>query len=303
MKTATSLALTVAAFAAAWVAATTVAQVPSMPAPTADDPAVRAADVEDYRIGTSDLLNVEVFGVEELQRKVRVLRDGHVTLPLLGPVAIAGLSLEEAEAKISGLLAEAELVVDPHVTIFVEEYRSRGVSVQGAVQRPGVYQVLGSETLLGILGQAGGLSGSDGERPSGEIYVVRIEPTGEPVKLSVDADALFSLGDPTLNIPLQPGDAVVVPFAQKHRVYVSGAVNNPGAVEFLSSDGITVLQAITSAGGPAERAKLGSVVIKRRLDDGSEEHIELNLKRIRRGKDPDVPLQKNDTVVVGDWFF
>ena len=291
------------AFALAAVLAGLAAAAVAVAQPAGELEALAPAAVGDYRIGTSDLLSIEVFGVEELQRKVRVLRDGNVTLPLLGPVAIAGLSLEEAEEKIAGLLAEAELVVDPHVTIFVEEYRSRGVSVQGAVQRPGVYQVLASETLLGILGQAGGLSGRDGERASGEIYVVRIEPTGEPVKLTIDAERLFDLGDPTLNIPLQPGDAVLVPFAQQHRVYVSGAVNNPGAVEFLSSEGITLLQAITSAGGPSERAKLGSVVIKRRLDDGTEQQIELNLKRIRRGKDPDVPLQKNDTVVVGDWFF
>ena len=271
--------------------------------PAAETVAPREIGVAaEYRIGTSDLLSVEVFGVEELQRKVRVSRDGVVTLPLLGPVEIAGLSLEEAERRIAELLADRQLVVDPHVTLFVEEYRSRGVSVQGAVQRPGVYQVLGSETLLGILGQAGGISGRDGERASGEIFVVRSDANGEAVRLTIDAERLFDLGDPTLNIPLEPGDAIVVPFAQKHRVYVSGAVKTPGAVEFLSSDGITVLQAITAAGGPSERAKLGSVVIKRRLDDGSEEHIELNLKRIRRGKAPDVPLQKNDTVVVGDWF-
>lgn len=256
-----------------------------------------------YRVGANDLLSVEVFGLEDFDRKVRVLRDGTISLPLLGSVQVEGLSLEAAQEKITDLLVEKQLVRDPQVTLFVEEYLSRGVSVQGAVQRPGIYQMLGPRTLLEIIGEAGGLSGREGERAGREIFVVRKDSRGEQTRLRLDAQRLVGEGDPNLNIPLQPGDVVVVPFDRKQRVYVSGSVQNPGAVEFLESEGISLLQAITAAGGPNERAKLSSVFIKRRQDNGEEEQIRLNLKRIKNGKDPDVPLQKNDTVVVGDWFF
>ncbi len=272
------------------------------PAPQPTQPA-SGFDSGLYRIGANDLLSVEVFGLDDFDRQVRVLRDGTISLPLLGSVTVEGLSLEAAQTEISRLLAEKRLVRDPQVSLFVEEYLSRGVSVQGAVQRPGIYQMLGPRSLLEVIGEAGGLSGREGERAGRQIFVVRRDSRGQQTRLELDARRLVGEGDPDLNIPLQPGDVVVVPFDRKQRVYVSGAVQNPGAVEFLESEGISLLQAITAAGGPNERAKLSRVAIKRRLDNGEEEQIQLNLKRIKNGKDPDVPLQKNDTVVVGDWFF
>jgi polysaccharide export outer membrane protein len=276
------------------IAAQTAAEEAAQPAPF---------DSGTYRIGANDLLNVEVFGLDDFDRKVRVLRDGTISLPMLGSVAVEGMSLEAAQAEIARLLSAKRLVRDPQVSLFVEEYLSRGVSIQGAVQRPGVYQMLGPKSLLEVIGEAGGLSGREGERAGRQIFVVRRDSSGQQTRLELDARRLVGEGDPTLNIPLQPGDVVVVPFDRKQRVYVSGAVQNPGAVEFLESEGISLLQAITAAGGPSERAKLSRVAIKRRLDNGQEEQIQLNLKRIKNGKDPDVPLQQNDTVVVGDWFF
>lgn len=272
-------------------------------AQSAASPDAATVDPGQYRIGVNDLLSVEVFGLDDFDRKVRVLRDGSISLPLVGSVAVEGLALEDAQRAISRLLVDKKLVRDPQVTLFVEEYLSRGVSVQGAVQRPGIYQMLGPRTLLEVIGEAGGLSGREGERAGREIFVVRKDSRGEQTRLRLDAQRLVGEGDPSLNIPLQPGDVIVVPFDRKQRVYVSGSVQSPGAVEFLESEGISLLQAITAAGGPNERAKLSSVFIKRRNEQGEEEQIRLNLKRIKNGKDPDVPLEKNDTVVVGDWFF
>lgn len=266
-------------------------------------PGAGADDPAQYRIGENDLLAVEVFGLDDFDRQVRVLRDGTISLPLVGSLAIAGLTLEQAQTKIADELRRRRLVRDPQVTLFVEEYLSRSVAVQGAVQRPGVYQMLGSKTLLEIIGEAGGLSGREGERAGRQIFVVRSDPQGQQIRLELDARRLVDEGDASLNIPLRPGDVVVVPFDRKQRVYVSGAVQNPGAVEFLESEGITLLQAITAAGGPNERARLAKVLIKRRQEDGGEELIEVNLKRVKSGKESDVPLVKNDTVVVGDWFF
>ncbi|HUP18736.1 MAG TPA: SLBB domain-containing protein, partial [Gemmatimonadota bacterium] len=118
----------------------------------------------------------------------------------------------------------------------------------------------------------------------------------------IDARRLVEEGDPTLNVALRAGDIVMVPPARELRVYVTGAVRSPGPVGYSSSDGITVLQAITAAGGPTERANRKNVHVIRNQEDGSQERIEVNLKRIQAGKDDDLILERNDTVVVGEWF-
>lgn len=276
------------------------------PAPTptvAPTPAAFNELSGEYRIGPGDLLEISVFGLDDFDRTVRVLRDGSISLPLLGSLPVLDMTLAEASSLVGGALSERQLVNDPQVTCFVKEYISRGVSVQGAVEKPGVYQMIQQRTLLEILGEAGGLSGRENDRAGQQIFVVRKASGGEQTRIEIDADLLVNQGRAELNIPLFPGDVILVPFAQKYRVYVSGAVARPGPVDYLSSDGITVLQAVTAAGGPTERGNLGNVKILRRLADGSETRIEVNVKKIRKGKQEDVQLARNDTVIVGEWFF
>jgi len=259
---------------------------------------IHPQDLPVSKIGPGDVLEVNVLGVDELSRCVRVLDDGTMTLPLLGNFRISGFSVREAEGLIAGMLSAKQLVNDPQVSIFVVESVSGAISVQGAVQTPGTYNLVGGGTLLEIIGQSGGVTADRGAT----ILVIRGEEPASQQTIEVDASRLLDQGDVSQNVKLEPGDLVVVPPARRLRVYVTGAVRNPGAVEFSSSEGITVLQAITAAGGPTERANLKKVTIKRRNADGSEESIAVNAKRIQNGKDPDIPLQRNDTVVVGEWL-
>lgn len=253
----------------------------------------------DFRIGPEDVLSIDVFGLDDLDRKVRVLSDGSISLPLLGTFSIAGLTLSETEQKIERMLRDKQLVKAPEVTIFVEEFVSSTVSVQGAVVKPGVYQLIGNKTLLDVLGEAGGIDANSGRM----IFILRKASTGEKEWIEIDSERLTDQGDLTLDIPLRAGDVVMVPHAKSFRVYVTGAVERPGPVDFSSSEGITVLQAMTAAGGPTARANLGKVHVIRRLAEGGQERIDVNIKRIRKGRDEDLPLQRNDTVVVGEWFF
>ncbi len=262
------------------------------PAPEAFDP--RAGE---YLIGAGDVLDVDVFGLDELDRKVRVQRDGQISLPLLGVFSVAGLNLEDAELLIAGMLRDRRLVRDPQVSIFVEELISRAVTVQGAVVDPGVYQLIGSRSLLEILGEAGGVREDSGT----EVLVLRTE-AGAERKLDLDLEALIAGEDLSLNVRLRPGDVVMVPFSRQLTVYVTGAVENPGPVDFRSGEGITVLQAITAAGGPTQRANLRNVHVLRKQAEGGQERIKVNVKKIQGGKQEDVTLERNDTVVVGEWF-
>ena len=275
----------------------------TVPAPVKPSDAARDELTGEYRIGPGDLLEISVFGLDEFDRTVRVLRDGSLSLPLLGTVRVAQMTLQEAEATVAGMLRERQLVNDPQVSLFVKDYVSRGVSVQGAVASPGVYQMIQQRSLLEILGEAGGVSGRENDRAGDRIFVIRKTVDGGQRRIEIDAEQLVNQGRADLNILLLPGDVVLVPFAQRNRVYVSGAVNRPGPVEYLSSEGITVLQAITAAGGPTERGNLGNVTILRRGADGSETRTRVDVKKIRKGKQPDVGLERNDTVIVGEWFF
>lgn len=259
---------------------------------------VQSQTSETLTVGPGDVLEISVLGIEELSRRVRILGDGTITMPLLGNFRIAGFTVKGSEELIARMLSTKELVNDPQVSIFVVESISGTVSVQGAVQTPGSYDLVGGGTLLEVIGRAGGVTQNRG----GQILVVRGSETPNQETLEIDATRLLDEGDVTQNVSLKPGDIVVVPPARNLRVYVTGAVRGPGAVDYLSSEGITVLQAITAAGGPTERANLKKVTIKRRYTDGTEELIPVNAKRIQNGKDPDLPLERNDTVVVGEWL-
>lgn len=267
--------------------------------PSSDPRPVEVGPETDFRIGPGDLLSVDVFGLEDLDREVRVLSDGTISLPFLGTFRVADLTLSQAERQIEGMLSDRRLVREPEVSIFVEEFRSRSVSVQGAVVKPGVYQLLGEKSLLDVLGEAGGI----GERGGRTIFVLRKDSEGREQWIEIDSERLTDAGDLSLDIALQPGDVVMVPHTRRLRVYVSGAVEKPGPIEFSSGEGITVLQAIAAAGGPTARANLGKTHVIRRLPDGAQERIDVNIKRIRKGKDEDFVLEKNDVVMVGEWFF
>jgi len=111
----------------------------------------------EYKIGPKDLLDISVFGLNDLNRTVRVSEDGTITLPLLGEVKVEGLTKTGLEKKLSELLEEKYLH-NPQVTVFIREYQSTRVSVLGAVNNPGLYDLLGRETLMQIISQAGGLT-------------------------------------------------------------------------------------------------------------------------------------------------
>ncbi len=268
----------------------------------AASPPIAAADsaTGQYRIGAGDVLQVEVFGLPELTRETRVLRDGSITLPLVGGLRLAGLGLREAERGIAELLAKRQLVNDPQVSILVKEFQSRGVSIQGAVTRPGVYQMVESKTLLEMIGEAGGLL--TGSRSGTAIIILR-DQGGTQERIEIDALRLVEQGDLSLNLMLQPGDIVMVPPPRVYRVFISGAVQDTGTVEFSSTEPFTAFQAITAAGGPTERANLRKVTVIRRLADGSQERIKLDLKKVRKGSQEDLLLEDGDTIVVGEWFF
>ena len=131
---------------------------PALPADASLASAPAAGPVaapNDYRIGPQDLLKVDVFGVPDLNRSVRVNASGQISLPLIGAIQAGGLTGEQLAAAIAARLAQ-DYLQNPQVTIFIEEFTSQRVTVAGAVKSPGVFPLKGRTTLMQALAQAGG---------------------------------------------------------------------------------------------------------------------------------------------------
>ena len=278
----------------------------AMTEPVAEDPVPTVVfpyspEVGRYRIGPGDTLSLDVFGISELKREVQVGPDGRIALPILGRLEVEGKTLEEAESAIAEVLQQRSPATSADVCGTVSRYESHGVFVQGAVAQPGIVQIPGGKRVMELLSEVGGLAQRD---PAGQrIFILRTGADGQARKMVIDAAQLLAQGDFSLNVLVLPGDLVLVPEPSRVQVFVSGAVQNPGPVEIANGTGLTVLQAITAAGGPTPRAKLADVSIIRRHLDGTQETIDVNVKKIRNGNLPDIPLQNGDSVVVKEWFF
>ena len=123
---------------------------------------------QDYRVGADDLLEISVFEAPDLNRTVRVSARGEISLPLFGTLQAAGLTVRELEAVLEELLRRTYMK-DPHVAVFLKEMQSHPVSVLGAVNKPGVFQIRGAKTLVEVLSMTDGLA----EDAGNTVIVIR----------------------------------------------------------------------------------------------------------------------------------
>ena len=240
-------------------------------------------------IASGDLLHITVFDVPEMTQEVRVGANGKADLALIGATKVAGLTAQEAAEAIARELRYRQLLLRPQVNVLVKEFATQGVSVVGEVQHPGIYQVLGSRSLLDVISMAGGLTNVADTR----ITIKRRGAGGQKiaVKLKND-DAEASLSS---NVQIYPGDLVMVPRAGI--VYVLGEVNRPGGFVMQDSGKITVLQALAQAGGASRGASLSKALLLRKNAQGYTT-TKLPADKIERGRNPDLELQANDIVFI-----
>ena len=250
-----------------------------------------------YRIGPKDLIEIKVFEVPELNIERRVSEEGTVNLPLIGDVPVQGLTDVELADRLKAML-EAKLLQRASVAVQVREFRSKPISVLGAVKQPGNLALSGRWTLLEALSAAGGLTDDHGDR----IYVLRRAENGLSDQVFIDVDNLMVRADPDANVPIFANDIINVPPKVEVTVFCLGQVAHPGAVTFQSNERITLLTAIARAGGLTDRASR-TIQIKRRDREGHDEELEVSYRRIVSGKDSDLALQSGDVVIVKESFF
>ena len=154
-------------------------------APAAVDTASRMG-LGEYRIGGEDLLEIQVFGVDQLARTVRVNSFGMVSLPLIGQTNVGGMTAQEAERTIARRLAENYLQ-DPQVSVFIKEYTNQRVTLEGAVAKPGIYPLRGQTTLLRAVAVAGG-QGSLSDLSN--IVIYRADAAGNRLSQTYDIERI-----------------------------------------------------------------------------------------------------------------
>lgn len=246
-----------------------------------------------YRLGPDDLLELTVFRVKDLNRKVRVDGGGQIELPLLGVITVGGLSISQAQALIAQKL-RADYLQDPQVGLYIQEYRSQEITVMGAVGKPDVYTVKKSRSIFEMLSLAGGLS-----KTAGDLIRVKTTQVNESNGEKESVDLLVSLNKllagklDAAGFQLRDGDSILVPEAGF--VTVEGAVKNPGSYKM---DGETnVLKAVALAGGIPWTGKQGSIRVIRNQDDGLAV-LKVDLDKSRNDPQSDVVLQDGDVVSV-----
>jgi len=240
------------------------------------------------KIGGGDLLEIKVFGVPELTDSVRVSGRGDVSLPLVGTIHLDGLTSEQSEKLIEQKLKDGGFLRDPHVSIFVKEYATQGISVMGEVSRPGVYPLLGARRLFDALSSAGGTTTKAGRMVSITHRDTPVEP--QLVTLSNDP-AKSSAG----NVEIHPGDTIVV--SKAGIVYVVGEVVKPSGFVMENNESLTVLQALALSEGLGRSAAPNGSKIIRKTPEGLKE-IPVPLKKILEGKATDVSMQGEDVLFV-----
>lgn len=247
---------------------------------------VCAANI-DYQIGPGDVLKIDVYDHPDLSTVARVDTEGSIIFPLAGRVLVGSMTTAEAANAIANKL-DGEYIINPQVSIFVEEFRSKKVVIMGEVIRPGLYELSGPTTLLELISTAGGLTRSAGQ--SATIRRTSTENSEKSKDVTVNVTELLNFGTESVDITLMDGDTITVDKAGV--VYVTGQVSRPAA--YPMEPGATVIKMVTMAGGFTPLAAQNKVKIIRKID--GKEHVleKVSLYEV---------LQEDDVMVIPESFF
>ncbi len=290
-------------------------------------PTIVVAPDQDYRIGPRDIIEVRIEDATELSKTYEVNADGTFLMPYLKRVKAQDRTPEELSRFIADSLRDRYLK-DPQVAVVVKQYYSRTFFIQGAVKKPGVYQMEGHPALLKLISVAGGLAENHGslafiirevktnKKPDSpaatevtpkQASSLVADQTAQAASAAEEALPEYTLK--TVNISglykgrfdqnayVEPGDIVNIPPSDVF--FVAGEVNAPG--QFPLSEGTTVRQAIALAQGTTFNAALGKGVIFRQdIATGKRLEIPIDVGAVMKGKKgvEDTPILANDIVIV-----
>lgn len=234
-----------------------------------------------------DGINVSVYGVSDYKITARISGDGNVDLPLIGSTQVAGLTVEQAQRLVEKKLIDGQMILSPDVLISVVDSNVDIIGVMGEVNSPKAIPAFAPMSLFDALSAAGGLKAD----ASHSISILR-KGVNEPLLVVLNSNPANAVDQ---NIPLYPGDRVIVP--RTGVVYVVGAVLHSGAYPITPDTPLTLTQVVALAGNtgfqaaPTETRIIRTTGAKRR-------EIRVNLSRVNSGKDADPILQNDDIVMI-----
>ena len=260
-----------------------------------------------YVLGPDDQIVMHAMESPEISDKPFLIgTNGNITLPLAGRVKAGGLTVEQLETELNARLKT--YVKDPQVAVTVVEFRSQPVSVFGAVGTPGVIQLRGRKTLYEVLSMAGGLRETAGSsitvtrrRENGEVPLPgsKVDPTGQFSTAELNVQEILAGKNPAANIEIKPNDVISVSEADSNMIYVVGDVEHGGAFTLGGRQQLSVLRALSLAGGLGRTAKPEKARIIRGVPgDAKPLEIAVNVRRIFDGKAEDAALLPQDVLVI-----
>jgi polysaccharide biosynthesis/export protein len=237
-------------------------------------------------LGEGDTVRIAVFQNPDLTTETRISERGTITFPLIGEVAIAGLTPAGVEARIAERLRVGKFLLKPQVSLNVIRVRSRQVSVLGQVARPGRYALDdASSNLIDILALAGGISAT-----GDDTVTVMVTRNGKTAKLEINVPSMYRTGDLSQNIDVENGDTI---FVQRAPVfYIFGEVQRPGA--FRLEPAMTVMQALSLGGGVTPRGTDRGLKVHRRMPNGTIAKLDAELTD---------PVRPDDVIYVRESLF
>jgi polysaccharide export outer membrane protein len=246
-----------------------------------------------YILGNEDVLAITLWNQQDLSGAFLIESDGTFIFPLVGRIKAGGLTQRGLEAELRRRLADG-FFKDPQVTVAMKEFRRQEIHIVGEVRQPGTYSLTGDITVVAALARAGSTTALAGH----EAVIVRgggqksgpVLPDAAAPQDVVRIDLRKIEGGLPTDVLLMNGDTLVVPSAAK--VYVSGHVKSPGGYAFAPD--MTVLQAVSLAGGITDRGASGRIRIVRVTPDGQKQEIKVKLSD---------PVSPGDTIIVPERFF
>jgi polysaccharide export outer membrane protein len=254
-----------------------------------NSPSSTAADAAkpETILGVGDILKISVYQNPDLAIDgARISETGQINFPLIGNVAIGGLTISAAEQKIGKLLRDGGFVLRPQVTIQLGQIRSTVISVLGQVGKPGRYPIetVGSK-VSEMVATAGGVV------PGGADVVTLVGTrNGRPIKLDIDMPAILQSGKSELDIQVENGDIIYVDRAPS--AYIYGEVQHPG--QFRLERGMTLMQALAQGGGLTAKGTQRGIKVHRRDANGVVSVLDIDLND---------PVVRDDVIYVKESLF
>ena len=241
----------------------------------------------EYVLNLGDGIDIAVFGESDLSRTVTIGPNGKITLPLVGEIQAAGLTVPQLTERLTEALKA--YLRNPQVTVTVREYPRSYVYLVGQVGRTGQLEIQRGWTMLEVMISAGVTP-----RAALRRATLTRKSTGEVIP--IDLDRLLNRGDRSVNVSVEPGDVIMVP-ALQNKIMVLGAVASPGAYEF--DDGAKIFDAVIRAGSPLERSAQNNIGLIRQGADGKPIIKTVDMTKFVRGDfSQNVPVQDGDIVYI-----